>query len=197
MLVREIMSHPAISIDVSEPLDSALALMAERKLTAVPVCEDEDRLVGILSEIDLLRRAVEPDQRAHFRPVVDEAPLPESVGEIMTADPQTTTESTDVADLVALFTTHSYKSLPVVRTGRLVGVVSRSDVIRALWRPDAQVQAELDAAFAEFGQQGWDLKVHHGVVDITGAGSSRERDVATAIARSVLGVRRVRVHTPD
>lgn len=196
MLVREIMTSPAFSVTPDAPIDDALRLMAERRVTALPVAQD-GRLVGVLSEIDLLRRAVQPDARAHARPLRESDPLPTTVAEIMTADPRSTTERADVADLVTLFTTSSFKSLPVVRGDELVGVVSRSDVIRALWRPDDELRADVVAAFAEFGQDRWDLTVTGGVVHIAGAGSARERDVATAIARSVLGVRRVVVDETD
>lgn len=193
MLVHEIMSAPALSVHVDADLDTVLGLMAEQRVTAVPVVDGEHRLVGVVSEIDVLRRAVEPDMRAHARPVPPGSPLPRTVGEIMTTSPRSTTEHADVADLVRLFTTSSFKSLPVVRDGTLVGVISRSDVIRALWRPDDELLADLRAVFHEYGQDRWTISVSRGVVRISGTGSGRERDIASAIARSVLGVRRVQV----
>lgn len=196
MLVREIMTCPAFSVHRESSLNEALQLMAERKVTSLPVVDDEDVLVGVLSEIDLLRRAVEADRRAHATPVHESEPLPESVGEIMTPNPRTTTESSDVADLITLFTTSSFKSLPVVRGRRLIGVISRSDVIRALWRSDEELTADLRAVFHDYGQDSWNIEVHHGVVQVTGTGTTRERDIAAAIAHSVLGVRRVHVTPP-
>ena len=193
MLVREIMTAPAHSVHESDDLDQALRLLAERRITAVPVVDDGGRVIGVLSEIDVLRRAVEPDTRAHAAPVHDVPPLPQTIGEIMTRDPRTTTESADVSDLIELFTTTSFKSLPVVRDGRLVGVVSRSDVIRALWRSDDELRDDVIAAFHDYGQDHWHISVEHGQVEVVGAGSAMERDVANAIARSVLGVRRVHV----
>lgn len=196
MLVREIMTSPALSVRPDADLDKALSLMAEKRITALPVTDEKGHIVGVLSEIDVLRRAVEPDHRAHAMPVHASPPLPRQVGEIMTQGPTTTTENADVADLIRLFTASSFKSLPVVREGELIGVVSRSDVIRALWRGDEELLADLTAAFHEYGQDHWTLRVEHGVVEITGAGSARERDVAAAIAHSVIGVRRVHV-SPD
>jgi CBS domain-containing protein len=193
VLVREIMTAPALRVNRDADLDEALRLMAEKKITALPVVDGEDHLVGVLSEIDLLRRAVEPDHRAHAIPVHESEPLPKTVGEIMTPRPRTTTEGADVADLIRLFTTSSYKSLPVVRGERLIGVVSRSDVIRALWRKDEELIDDLTAAFHDYGQDHWHIAVSHGVVEITGTGSARERDIAAAIAHSVIGVRRVHV----
>lgn len=196
MLVREIMTCPALSVREDADLDDAIQLLAEKRVTALPVVNAEDHLVGVLSEIDILRRAVEPDIRAHAIPLDESAPLPKSVAEIMTREPRTTTESADIADLIDLFTVTSIKSLPVVRGTQLIGVVSRSDIIRALWRRDVDVLDDLTSAFHDYGQEAWTLRVSHGVVEITGTGSARERDIAVAIARSVLGVRRVRVVPP-
>lgn len=196
MLVREIMTSPALSVHLKADIDEALRIMAERKVTALPVVEDDDRLVGILSEIDLLRRAVEPDHRAHAIPVREQPPLPKSVMEIMTRNPRTTTRNADVADLVRLFTSSSFKSLPVVEDeDRLIGVISRSDVVRALWREDSELREDLLSAFHAYGQDHWHIDVDRGVVQITGAGSARERDIASAIAHTVMGVRRVYVGT--
>ncbi|QQS02404.1 MAG: CBS domain-containing protein [Austwickia sp.] len=193
MLVREIMTAPAYSVHEGDELDGALRLLAERKITAIPVVDDEHHVIGVLSEVDLLRRAVEPDTRAHATPLHEGPPLPKSIGEIMTRDPRTTTEGADVSDLIDLFITTSFKSLPVVRAGKLVGVVSRSDVVRALWRTDDDLRDDLVAAFHDYGQDHWHITVQHGVVEVAGVGNAMERDVANAIARSVLGVRRVHV----
>ena len=197
MLVREIMTSPAYSVHRDSPLDEALQIMAERRVTSVPVVDDADVLVGVLSEIDLLRRALEPDRRAHAIPVHESEPLPETVGEIMTAGPRSTTEHSDVADLITLFTTSSFKSLPVVRDHKLIGVISRSDVIRALWRTDEELLADLKAVFRDYGQDAWAFRVRSGSVEVIGTGTARERDIASAIAHSVLGVRRVYVVPPS
>ncbi|WP_312719234.1 CBS domain-containing protein [Mobilicoccus sp.] len=192
MLVREIMTAPAVRIHAEAALDDAITLLASKRVTLLPVVDDDDHLVGVLSEIDVLRRAVEPDARARASQLPDSPPLPRHITEIMTTDPVTTSEGADVADLVDVFVDTSIKSIPVVRGEQLVGIVSRSDIIRALWRSDEELRDELLSVFADYGQQSWSLDVEHGVVTIRGTGSTRDRDVAVAIARSVLGVRRVR-----
>lgn len=197
MLVREIMTAPAVSIHVEAALDDAIDLLAGRRVTVLPVVDDDGDLVGVISEIDVLRRAVEPDARGQLTPLPDSIPLPEHISEIMTPTPKTTTERADVADLVDLFVSTSIKSLPVVRDQRLIGVVSRSDIIRALWRSDEELLDDLRDAFAEYGQEAWSITVKRGIATISGTGSARERDIAAAIARSVLGVRRVCVAEAD
>ncbi|MBW3084004.1 Inosine-5'-monophosphate dehydrogenase [Austwickia sp. TVS 96-490-7B] len=198
MLVREIMTAPALSVRADSDLEEGLKVLAEHRVTAIPVVDDEHRVIGILSEVDILRRAVEPDSRAHALPVAQSEPLPKTVGEIMTPDPKNTTEGTDVASLIDLFTHTSIKSLPVVRDdNQLVGIVSRSDVIRALWRDDEDLLDDLHSAFHDYGQTHWKITVDHGMVEVAGAGNATEREVAVAIARSVLGVRRVHVVEAD
>jgi len=73
----------------------------------------------------------------------------------------------------------------------LLGVVSRSDVIAALARPDNEIRAEISKAFSEIGLESWHVEVSYGVVRITGTESDRDRAAATSIAQSVKGVRRV------
>ncbi|GMA41294.1 CBS domain-containing protein [Mobilicoccus caccae] len=193
MLVREIMTAPAVSIHADAALDDAIELLAGRRITLLPVVDDAEHLVGVISEIDVLRRAVQPDGRARVMPLPESEPIPPHITDIMTKEPHTTTEGADVADLVDVFVSTSIKSLPVVRGEKLIGIVSRSDIIRAFWRSDDDLRDDLVAAFADYGQQAWSIRVTHGVVTIGGTGSARERDVAVAIARSVLGVRRVQV----
>lgn len=192
MLVREIMTSPAISVRDDDDLDVVLGLMARHRVTALPVLNAGAEVVGILSEVDLLRRVVMPDRRAHLKPVRDAEPLNVLVREIMTPDPKTAAESDDVSDLVPLFS-QGLKSLPVVHGTELVGVVSRSDVIRALWRPDEELTKAVQDALAENGFAGWGVQVNQGLVEVTGPSGPREASIADAVARSVLGVRRVRV----
>lgn len=197
MLVREIMTAPALYLSADATLDEALGLLAEQRISAIPIVSQGQQVVGIVSELDVLRRAVEPDDRAHEAPVAESEPLPRTVGEIMTSDPTTTTEGADVADLVEIFTSTSFKSLPVVRGSELVGIVSRGDVIRALWRDDQELHDDLVSAFHDYDQDTWTITVKHGVVRISGESGPSERAAAAAIARSIPGVRRVQVTAPQ
>lgn len=192
MLVREIMTSPALSVPQDASTQMALTLLARAHLTSLPVVDREGHLVGVVSEADVLRPELEPDPRAHLRPTHHAGQrLPRTVAEVMTAHPHTAHEETDVAELAHTFSAQSWKSLPVVRDGHLVGVVSRSDVIRALARPDEQIEHDVSRAFAQDGRPHWRATVAEGVVEISGASTPRERDLSTAIAAAVSGVRRV------
>jgi predicted transcriptional regulator len=109
----------------------------------------------------------------------------------MTAHPHTVRQDSDVADLAHTFATTSFKSVPVVQGEVLLGVVSRSDVIRAMARSDQEIAAEITRTLAETGLAAWHVEVNAGVVQVRGNGSDRERAAATSVAQSVKGVRHV------
>lgn len=198
MLVREIMTSPAYSVHEDASPDEALRLMATAKITGLPVVDSGGRVVGIISEADLLKADLEPDPRAHMWAAPHRtAPASATVSGVMTAHPHTVREDSDVAELAHTFASTSWKSVPVVRGDMLLGVVSRSDVIRALARPDKEIAAEISQILAETGLRGWQVGVTEGVANITGSASDRERSAVASIAQSVRGVRRVTVQVPD
>ena len=198
MLVREIMTSPAYRVHEGASLDAALQVMVTAGVTSLPVVDPGGRVVGIISEADLLQERLAPDPRAHMRLVPPPSePLPETVGEVMTADPHTVLEDSDVAELARTFARTSWKSVPVVRGDVLLGVVSRSDVIRAMARTDDEIGEEISAAFEEIGLGAWRADVTDRVVHITGTASGRERAAAISIAQSVKGVRRVTSQETD
>lgn len=198
MLVREIMTSPAHAVNESDSLEEALQTLVTSRVTSLPVVDGGGRLVGIISEADVLREHLAPDPRAHMRPVLpDSDPLPATVGQVMTARPHTVREDTDVAELAQTFAATSWKCMPVVRGDVLLGVVSRSDVIRTMARPDSDIADEVSQAFAQIGQDSWHADVADRVVHVTGTASEREVAAATAIAQAVLGVRRVTSQDPN
>ncbi|KRE52566.1 HPP family protein [Phycicoccus sp. Soil748] len=197
MLVREIMTVPAHSLPLGASMEVAIQLLARAHVSALPVVDPDRRVVGIVSEADVLRVHLVPDPRAHLRPVeAPEDPWPTTLDEVMTPDPVTVMESADVADVGQLLADTGWKSVPVTHDGRLVGIVSRSDILRALTTSDSSIRRHLTREFAELGRARWVVSVNEGQVTVSGTRGKREARLAEVMASAVAGVRRV-VVTPS
>jgi CBS domain-containing protein len=193
MLVSEIMSTNPVTVTVDDSPARAVDLMAACHVSSLPVLDHRGTLAGIVTEGDLLRYAIAPDPRAHLRPQTHwGVPLPDRVEAVMTPRPRTTREAADVRDVARTLTESSWRILPVLRRGQLVGVVSRSDVVRALAHPDRDVERGVRDAFHELGQSAWTVRVDEGVVLVGGTDGAHERAAASALAAELPGVRGIR-----
>ena len=192
MLVREIMTVPALSLPTGSTLEAAIQLLARAKLSALPVVDADHHVVGLVSEADILRLHLVPDPRAHLRPVeVPQERWPQLVDEVMTPDPVTVLESADVAELGQLLADTGWKSVPVTRDRVLVAMVSRSDILHAMTTSDSAIRRQLTREFAAVGRTGWSISVREGDVTVSGAQGDREARLAEVMASAVPGVRRV------
>jgi CBS domain-containing protein len=198
MLVREVMSSPVITLRPADSVRHAIRVLHTHDITAAPVLDEDGGLAGIVSEMDLLRGEFEPDPRAHVRPVAGPAdPPPCRVAEVMTPDPVTVTEITDVTSALDLMVGKRIKSLPVTRGDEVTGMLSRRDLLAMLARPDDDLRAGIVTALAEqypFGPR-WEVEVHDGVAELRGGSSGHADTIACLIAHTVPGVVRVR-HIP-
>jgi CBS domain-containing protein len=197
MLVGEIMTSPAVTVRDDASPQVAVALLAQRRLTMLPVLDAEGRLVGVVSEADLLALPEPPDPRAHLRPAPFAAAQhgPRTVAELMARTPQSTSEHADVAEVAALFRRTAWKCLPVMREQELVGVVSRSDIIQAMSRDDDDIEDDVNRLLKDLGP-GWQATVINGVATISGPGPDRLGDAAASLAATVVGVRAIAVDDP-
>jgi CBS domain-containing protein len=197
MLVHELMTSPATCLRAGTPLDAAVRVLAAGHFSAVPIVDHDNNVVGIVSEADILRQHVAPDPKPDPRPVTTSGestrPL---VDDVMTRDPAIARENGDVHGVAEIFAQTGWKSLPVVRGRRLVGVISRSDVVRALATPDAEMQRRIADDFAQIGREAWQVEVFNGVATVSGAAPGREARLAKAIAETAPGVRLVVVKEP-
>lgn len=192
MLVRDVMSTPVITVRSDATLKSVVQVLDEHAITAVPVV-DEGHLVGIVSEADLIRGGIPPDQRLHERPVhFGDGWSHRLVADVMTAHPVTVTGSTDLAVAVDLISNAGLKSLPVVDRGAVVGMLTRRDVIRLMSRGDPRIQAEI-GELVRAAERDWRVVVDDGVATIEGPATPAEHDLARALVLSVAGVTGVRI----
>lgn len=195
MLVREVMNSPAITVRRTDPVRGAIRILYGHNITAAPVVDDSDRLVGVVSELDLLRGEFEPDARATMTPARRAAePPPRRVMEVMTHEVVTVTETTDITAAIELMVGKRVKSLPVLRGDEIVGMVSRRDLMAMLTRPDDELRAAIVAVLREqypFGPS-WEVTVHDGVAELSGPPHEHADHIAGLLARTVPGIVRVK-----
>jgi CBS domain-containing protein len=219
MRARDIMSTDVVCINSKASVFEAAQLMLGAGVSAAPVVNDKGTVVGIVSEADLLRRveigttakkswlarlvnsegaAAHEFVAAHGRRVAD----------VMTREVVTAGEDEPLRGLVDLLERHKIKRIPIVRDGVLAGVVSRSDLLRAVLsrEPDQPVLQPTDRALRELvvaALEGhpwtsrWPVNVfaNDGVVHLWGFVEGEEaRKAYRVAAENVPGVRRVRNH---
>jgi predicted transcriptional regulator len=160
----------------------------------MPVVDDDGRLCGILSEADLIRDVAD-DPRAHERPIsIRPVTPPRTVDDVYTRSPIIVRPHDDVTAAVDVMAAKGFKSLPVVDDQhRLVGIVSRSDVVRALARDDDAIAQDITRIFQDLGHADWVVHVAGGLVRVTGPSDAAQRSLAHTLSRTVPGVVEVRI----
>jgi CBS domain-containing protein len=216
MKVRDVMTQPVVSVDAEAPISLAIRLMLQKKISGLPVVDPCGNLVGVVTEGDFLRRpetgtlhtqprwleflmgpgAVAEDYaRSHGR----------KVAEVMTRNVKTVDEATQLKDVVALMERHHIKRVPVLRGKKLVGIVTRANLLRALvsYMHPATSPASGDAAIREtilreLNTERWapvatiDAIVRQGVVTLSGfVLDERQREAVKVLVENVPGVKAV------
>jgi CBS-domain-containing membrane protein len=215
MKVRDVMVSPVITIKPSSSVRDVAKTLLERRISAVPVVDDHGKLVGIVSEGDLLHRAETGTQRRHswwLSGLIGPDTLASEyikanarqVADVMTRNVITATPDAPLHQVAALLEKNSIKRVPVVENGQLVGIVSRANLIQALASTRKGLEIPLsdttirEKITAELKSQPWshtallNVTVNDGVVDIGGvAQSETERKAIRVAAEAVPGVRAV------
>ncbi|MBJ7450992.1 MAG: CBS domain-containing protein [Blastococcus sp.] len=208
MQARDVMSHEVVTVGPDTSAKYAAEIMADGGYAAVPVVNEEDQLVGIVAEADVLAGRLPPDPRLHLRRDASQGagtPPPLLVRGVMTTNVRTVDATADVSDIARLFVDERLRSVPVLEHGRLAGIVSRRDVLRALVRSDDALREDVLRLVEEYtGEVGsWDVRVTEGMVTIHRtrgvpdvSRAVEERALGT-LARTVAGVITARVLGPD
>lgn len=216
MKTRDVMRRDVVTVTPETPLAAAVETMLARRISGLPVIDSHGAVIGIVTEGDLLRRVETgteleaPAWRAWLAGPARSArdyvrTHARKVGDVMTRPAITVEADTDLSDVVALMESQSIKRVPVLERGRLAGIVSRADLLRALERllPKGQTQAVEDAelrrrALAELDRQRWaprssiDVTVKDGIAQLQGLiTDARERDALRVLVENVPGVRGV------
>lgn len=197
MKAREIMTVPVVTVHVDSSVREAATLLTQRRIISLPVLDDDGRIIGIISEADLIRDRMPHDPRSHLRPEEHEKADPARfVREIMSTTVICLGENADTADLAAVMLDNTIRAVPIVDGARVVGIVSRRDLLRTLLRDDAMIEADVSQRVCDYAGSAarWNITVRDGVATIRGHfDDAVRREVITALASTVPGV--LRVHT--
>jgi CBS domain-containing protein len=221
MNAADVMTANVLTVPATESVINVARLLIDRHISAVPVVDADGKLLGIVSEGDLLRRVENDTERKRdgwnwlftTRPSLA-AEYAKSharhAGDVMTRNVVTVTGDVSLSRIADLFEKHNIKRVPVVRDGRVVGIVSRADLLRALVSqahddaPAAPVSdADLTARLtAELSAQKWangaaaQFEVKNGIVVLKGSVfSDAQRTALRVAAESIPGVRGVQDDT--
>ena len=219
MKASDVMTRRVISVGPDASIESAVRLMLQDHMSGLPVVDQQGRLMGIVTEGDLLRRSEAGTARRRSRWVelllgpgraADEYVQTHGrkVEEVMTHHVVTIAEDTPLPAIVEMMERHRIKRLPVLRGQQLVGIVSRADLLHALAAvsrsapprsiSDATIR---DQVLQEIDKQSWgpgrtvNVTVHDGIVDLWGVIlDERQREALRVAAENTAGVHRVEDH---
>jgi CBS domain-containing protein len=219
MRVKDVMTTKIICVSPQNTVADAIRLMVGRHISGLPVVDEAGRLIGVLSEGDLLRRIeIGTTRPVHwleymFRPghlaEVYKETHGRKVAEIMSTDVCSIDQNLPLEAAVTLMQKRCIKRLPVMDGDKLVGIITRADFIRALGTfvteadekhpaSDREIQKSI---MAELSSQSWapkgtiEVDVRDGVVQVRGAiGDERQRDAIKVAVENVPGVREVHDH---
>jgi CBS domain-containing protein len=219
MRAADVMTVEPVSISPDASILEAIGVMLQRKFSGLPVVDLNGSLVGIVTEGDLLRRTETGTKRKRPRwieflvgPVRLATEYVHASGrkvrEVMSREVHTISEDTPLEEVVELMERHQIKRLPVVRGGKLVGIVSRANLLRALARVVGETKpaADDDASirtciYAELQRQPWapvnllDIVVRNGVVHLWGVLlDERQREAIYVVLENTPGVKSIEDH---
>src|ERR1700739_2469328 len=220
MRAIDVMTSEVISVDENATVPAVARLLAERGISAVPGVDKDNRVIGMISGGDLVhraetgteaRRAWWLDMMASTNRLAGDYIESHSVQvtDVMMRNVFSVTETTPIADIAVLLETNRIKRVPVVRDGKLVGIVSRANLVRALAmtvnEPPSGTAADdrttRDKLLAELKAQRWaevspaNVTVKDGVVHLWSSYvSEQERRALVVAAESIPGVGRVEDH---
>ena len=191
MRIADIMTRSVVTTTPATPVKDAAAVLARHGVTLLPVVDDSNQLVGVLTEADVVRERIPPDPRRGAWHGSRAGPMPPvTVGEVMSTPALTANPQTDAADLATMMIDRGLRSVPVVNEEQLVGIITRRDLVRTIARDDALIVADVRKRLECYGTPDrWAVHVHHGAVTITDQyNDPTDHHVALVLAQSVPGV---------
>lgn len=219
MNARDVMTRKVLTVSPNMSILVAARVMLQNSISGLPVVDDDQNLVGIVTEGDFLRRSELGTEQKTPRwldflmgPGLLAADYVHAsgrkIGEVMTRELRTINEDTPLEEVVELMERHKVKRLPVVSGKRLAGIVTRANLMRAVIAASNQKHAAppddtaiKDKLLAELQKQSWapfalvDVTVKNGVLTCSGCiTDERQRQAVIVAAENIPGVQAVEDH---
>jgi CBS domain-containing protein len=212
MQVREIMTKDVVTVAPNARVGEVASIMAERRISGVPVVDGQGRLLGIVSETDLLHRTelgTERKRKAWLAAFTDRDTLAEEfvkshgllASEVMTRHVVTVKDDAELGEVAELLERNNIKRVPVTSNGKLVGLVTRGDLVRALAKRATATAGKLEdnalqkAMFEKVRATPWlnasflNFSVTGGKVEMWGfVETAKQREGLRVLAEEMAGV---------
>ena len=188
MNVAHVMEREVVTVPPTATLKDAAALLVRHRISGLPVCTADGRVVGVISQADIVVKEIGEDASGDGRRL-----RAVSVSDGMTSPAVTIGSSAPVGAAAKLMTARRVNRLPVVDGDRLLGIVTRSDLVRAFARSDAAIDREIreDVLLETLCVSPWSLTVavHDGVVTLRGRVETKSfAELVARYVRRVPGV---------
>jgi CBS domain-containing protein len=201
MKIETLMTKDVLTVSPDTPLKEAAALLSVRRISGAPVCDQDNIVLGVLSEADIIRKSQGLAPEVHgiarwftrlFDGELDKVEA-RTVRDAMTAPALTVRPFDSVSKAARLMVEHRINRLPVAVDGQLVGIVTRADLVRAFNRTDDELADQIrDEVFVRalwLGPEELDLSVRDGIVTIGGAVETEsDARVVEHLVRGIPGV---------
>ena len=205
MRAADLMTRNVVTVDEEASVEEAAALMLRHRVSALPVLDRSGKLVGIVSEGDLMRRAelgTERERSWWLELITANSDLAEDyvkahgrkVGEVMTRKPITASPNTPINEIAVLLEEHAIKRVPILDRGKLVGIVARANLLQALAGlklaapaskagKDAEIREEILARLSGAPWRPWllNVTVHDGIAELWGIANGMEAKTAAGV----------------
>ncbi|MFI6620217.1 CBS domain-containing protein [Streptomyces sp. NPDC050528] len=204
--VGSVMTTEVVRATYGTPFKEVARLLGEHRISGLPVVDEDDQVIGVVSETDLMAHQAEapdpyePKKRFRFADLTRSAKrraakaTARTAGQLMTAPPVTVHADDTIVEAARTMAKHRVERLPVLdEENRLVGIVTRRDVLQVFLRPDAEIRGEVVSEVLVralwLAPSAIDVSVAEGVVTLSGHMERKsETEIAVSMVRQIDGV---------
>ena len=204
--VGSVMSTEVVRAEYGTPFKEVARRLGEHRISGLPVVDEDDKVIGVVSETDLMARQAdtpdpfEPKKRFRFAPMTAGArrqaakSRARTAGQLMSEPPVTVHADNTIVEAARTMAEHRVERLPVLdEADRLVGIVTRRDLLKVFLRPDAEIRTEVVEEVLVralwLAPRSIDVAVTEGVVTLSGHMERKsETEIAISMTRQIDGV---------